>query len=143
MGTRVLVGLNATAVEQLLQTLDSEYFPLVAAFWREATDESDGEIVIVSPEVDRIGSLAVYERIQGMLAHLPDHPLTLDDVKVVGERDPMMARLRRAVPSGFPIEQFDVRITVPDDTSDVGAPVNLHIYRWRLSNERPAVTRRG
>lgn len=45
-----------------------------------------------------------------------------------------MARLRRAVPSGFPIEQFDVRFSVPDDTTEEGTPINLHIYRWRLSN---------
>ena len=141
MGTRVLVGHNATAVEQLVQTLEDDRFPFVAAFWREATEGSDGEIVIVSPEVDRIGSLAVYEQIQSVLARLLDHSLTLDDVKVVGEKDPVMARLRRAVPAGFPIEQFDVRLTVPDETSDVGAPVNLHIYRWRLSNEHPVARR--
>jgi hypothetical protein len=91
----------------------------------------------------RIGSLAVYERIQGLLARLPDHPLTLDDVKVVGEKDPTMARLRRAIPTGFPVEQFGVRLTVPDDTSDIGAPVNVHIYRWRPAKEPSAGTGRG
>lgn len=50
MVTRVLVGLHTTAIEQLLQALDDEHFPYVAAFWREATDGSAGELFIVSPE---------------------------------------------------------------------------------------------
>lgn len=81
MGPRVLVGLNTTAVEQLLQALDDEHFPFVAAFRREATDDRDGE--------------------------------------------------------------FDLRLTVPDDTSDIGAPVNVHIYRWRPAKERSAGTGPG
>jgi hypothetical protein len=143
MVTRILVGLKASAVEQFLTTLDSAHFPFVAAFWQEATDERAGELVIVSPEVDQIGSLAVYERIQGLLARLPGRLLTLDDVKVIGETDPMMARLRRVVPSDFPIEQVDVRFSVPDETSEDSTLVNLHIYRWRLPDGSAAATPRG
>ena len=135
MVTRVLVGPAATAVEQLLHALDDEHFPLVAAFWREATESAAGELVIVSPEVDRIGSLPVYERLQHVLARLHERPLTLDDVTVVGASDPVVARLRRAIPAGFPIETFDVRLGVPDETSEAGFPINVHILRWRLSGQ--------
>lgn len=143
MVTRVLVGPEAAAVERLLQALDDEQFPFIAAFWREATEGSAGELFLVSPDVDRIGSLPVYERLQQILAQLPEHLLTLDDVTVVGETDSAVTRLRGAIPAGFPIEHFDVRISLPDDTSDAGAPVNLHIYRWRLPNVNAAEAQRS
>lgn len=132
MVTRVLVGPAATAVERLLHALEDEHFPLVAAFWREATDSRPGELVLVSPEVDRIGILSVYERLQHVLAGLSGRPLTLDDVTAVGASDPVVARLRRAIPDDFPIENLDVRIGVPDETTEAGSPSNVHVLRWRL-----------
>lgn len=99
MAARVLVEPDLPGGAELIAELDRDGLPMVAAYWRYATEERDLALVIASPSVDVEGRLPILRRIQAALTRLPQVHLLLQDVTVVKERDPLVAKLRCLTPS--------------------------------------------
>ncbi len=114
MVAQVLVGPDIAGGAQLLAKLDQELLPILAAFWRYPTSESDWRFVIASPLVDAEGSLLVYERVQAALQQLPGVRISLREVFAVGEQEPIVRHLRQSLPSNFASDQADVTLTLPN-----------------------------
>jgi len=130
MATTTLVGADPGEIDQLLVALERDNLPIIAAFWRYPTDMAEGRLVIASPEVDRVGSLPVYERIQQALQTVPDAHLWLGDITAVGAGDPLVVKLRSAIPAGYRQRRFDIQTGLPDYSAEAGARVTVHMFRW-------------
>lgn len=135
MATAILVGRDLSAGERLLAELDRESFPVIAAFWRYPTADSDWQLVIASPLVDELGALPVYQRVQEALDRLREARLFLREIVVVGEQDPVVRQLRETLPASFAPEPFSISLAFPGSTpnapylSENDASVSLYVYR--------------
>ncbi len=124
MDTELLVGPDAPGARRLVAALEQQGIGIVAAFWREPTAGADWRLVISSPAVDEEGLRPVYRRIQAILRDAPDIRLSLDQITLVGVRDPIVAMLRadEAVLAIYPTHQITVPVAgyspyVPDDAA--------------------------
>jgi hypothetical protein len=72
MDTAVLVRTEREAAWKLLEDLEKEQFPMTAAFWQYLPDAETWRLVIATPLVDEIGSIAAYTRLQTLLNQLPE-----------------------------------------------------------------------
>jgi hypothetical protein len=130
-----LVAWDLSGGAELLEELDRAQVPVAAAFWRYPSGGSDRRLVIATALVDREGRLAAYGHIQSALDRLPGIRLSLLDVVVIGERDPMVRHLRQHLPARYGPEDFPVSITFPDAYSsapylpDDEVGVTLYVYR--------------
>lgn len=135
MATSTLVGRDLSAGERLLTELDREGFPVIAAFWRYPTADSDWRLVIASPLVDEMGALPIYQRLQAAIDRLREARLRLREIVVVGEQDPVVRQLRETLPADFAPEPFSISLTFPNSSpyapylseNDIG--VSLYVYR--------------
>jgi hypothetical protein len=100
MATTALVAPNVDAGAALVNLLDDREIPVSAALWIRMDAEREWELVLSSREVDRHGSLNVYKRIAKLLQANPIDGISLDHVRLVGERHPLVALLRRVVKTG-------------------------------------------
>ncbi len=135
MAASTLVGRDLSDGERLLAELDREDFPVIAAFWRYPTADSDWRLVIASPLVDEAGALPVYQRLQAALDRLPEARLRLREIVAVGEQDPVVRQLRQTLPAHFAPEQFSISLSFPNSSpyapylSENDASVSLYVYR--------------
>jgi hypothetical protein len=143
----ILVGPDIPGGTRLLAELDREHLPVIAAFWRYPTTESDWQFVLASPIVDAEGSMPVYERIQGVLQRLPDIRIPLRKVVAIGEHDPVLRYLRQSLPVTVPPEGFQGTLTLPNYFSSspyvVGddATVQVYLYRFTPNGSTAAATK--
>jgi hypothetical protein len=73
--------------QRLLEALARKRFSVKAAMWHYFTESEVWTLVIVSPAVDRLGTLAAYTRVQSVLASTNPSTLTLLDIALVSPRD--------------------------------------------------------
>jgi len=83
---KILVRELVVDGQTLLQALERRRFRVEGAFWIQIEGESDDwTLVIASPVVDLVGPLVAYQRIQKVLAELPNlTQLELSDIRAVG-----------------------------------------------------------
>jgi hypothetical protein len=135
MAAPILVGPDVAGGAQLLAKLDQERLPIVAAFWRYLTSESDWRFVNALPLVDREGSLPVYERIQAALQQLPGVRISLREIVAVGEQEPIVRHLRQSMPPAFAPDHFDMTLTLPNyapyspSLAEHEGSVRVYVYR--------------
>lgn len=139
MAASLLVGPDVAGGAQLLAKLEQEQLPIVAAFWRYPTSESDWRFVIASPLVDAEGSLPVYERIQAALQQLPDVRISLREVFAVGEQEPIVRHLRQSMLASIGPDHTDATVTLPNyapyspSLAENEATVRVFVYRLKPS----------
>jgi len=86
------------AGETLLGGLDQAKVDIAAAFWLLSEEERGWQLVIASPEVERIGARAFYGKIADLVAS--SQPLTLSYVSARKPNDQIVDLLRRVVKTG-------------------------------------------
>ena len=133
MVTITLVDPSVDETQRLLDELDRAGFPISAAFWSVAS--GDGQLVIVSPLVDREGGLDAARLVRAALDRRPDVHLKLADMAIVSEGDLVYHRLRMlGLPSKLATPmllnlQFPSLSTyapyIPEDTTDI----KVYVYR--------------
>jgi len=112
---------------QLLQELDRQSFPVLAAFWHRLPEYDTVRLVIVSPEADE-GNLGAYRSIQKALRALPENSLPLSDILPIGVRSKRFQELRRQIEGVLQFVSPDERPPLDGYASE-----DTIIYRWPTS----------
>lgn len=114
---------------KLLEQLDAEpfprRFPVSAALWYYWPEAERWRLVIVSPVADRKGPNYGYTRIQEALSKVKTSSLSLDDITLVGMRDPEFIELKIAVGTPWP-ESLEGRARPLRPFED------SYVYRWAV-----------
>jgi hypothetical protein len=97
----ILVEARIKAGERVIGRLDKANFPVTAAFWYLDDEEGDWRLVIASPVVDMQGPKAAYSLIhRAQKAGLRLAILSVNEIKAVGVRDPIVRLLSSAIATG-------------------------------------------
>ena len=110
---------------KLLEQLDVQRFPVSGGLWYYWPERATWKLVIISPIADAKGPHYGYTRIQEALGKAKTTSLSLDDITLVGMRDPEFIELKNAV--GTPWPEFlggRARPVRPSEDS--------YVYRWAL-----------
>jgi hypothetical protein len=91
-----------TAGAELTRLLDAANFPVTASFWFYFSETNVWKLVIASPRIKDNGPKEAYERIQAVIASIPDNGLkiSLRDVVVLDSTDSLVSLLRIAIVTG-------------------------------------------
>ena len=86
----------------LVRRLDEAHLEVNASLWLYMPDANQWRLVIASPAVKNEGPKRVYQKIQSVLSQAPDDvdKVTLSDISVVENTDPLVTLLRNAVKTG-------------------------------------------
>ena len=89
----------------LVRRLDEAHLEVNASLWLYIPDANLWRLVIASPAVKDEGPKRVYQKIQSVLSQVPDeaYKVTLSDISVVENTDPLVTLLRTAVKTGMGI----------------------------------------
>ncbi len=109
--------------ETLVQTLERQRFPLVAAFWYYDPDRTTWRLFIATRALDRHGPLHAYERIRRALAEMGDVSLSLDDISVVSPFGAQFSELRRQIEG--------MALFAPGRPPKEVVFEDAYVYRWR------------
>jgi hypothetical protein len=92
----------------LVRRLDEAHLEVNAALWLYVPDANLWRLVIASPAVKDAGPKRVYQKIQSVLSQVPDgaYKITLSDISVVENTDPLVTLLRTSVKTGMDISEL-------------------------------------
>ena len=87
------------AGEDLTRQLDQINFPVNASLWLYDSESNIYHLIIASPEVRTYGPIWGYDRIRSILFRNPaiSHTISLNNISVVEDRDPLIISLRSAI----------------------------------------------
>ena len=86
----------------IVRRLDEAHLEVNASLWLYIPEANLWRLVIASPAVKNEGPKRVYQKIQSVLSQVPDaaYKVTLSDISVVENTDPLVTLLRTAVKTG-------------------------------------------
>jgi hypothetical protein len=121
MDTVTLVGNQVNDGQRLLERLQQERIPVMAAGWVKPVEEDRWSLYIATSLVDQYGPANAYRKVYGCLRSLETPWITDSDVKLIGENHPITkdvldimrrnpgripTRSRRPFLGGTPIEEM-------------------------------------
>lgn len=111
--------------ERLLQELDRQRFPIVAALWYYVPERMNWKLIIVSEAANAPGPLEAYMRIQTAMSRLKSLEISLDDVLVMGPRTRDFQDLRRTI-------EGVTRVALSGEHVNLEGVVfeDAYVYRW-------------
>jgi len=112
---------------RLLEELDRQSFPVVAALWHRLQEYDEEKLVVVSPEADQ-GNLPALIKIQNVLRALPESSLQLSDIYPIGVQSKRFQELRREVEGVLGLVPSEKRPSFGGYTSE-----GTFVYRWPSS----------
>jgi hypothetical protein len=89
MDTVALVGSQVNDGWRLVERLQQEKIPILAAGWVKPAEEDRWSLYIATPLVDRNGPAKAYREVYGCLRSLENLWISDSDVKLVGENHPV------------------------------------------------------
>jgi hypothetical protein len=110
---------------KLLEQLDVQRFPVSGGLWYYWPERATWKLVIISPIADAKGPHYGYTRIQKALGKTEPTSLDLDDIMLVGKKDPAFMELKIAVGTPWP-ESLEGRARPMRPFED------SYVYRWAL-----------
>ncbi len=93
------------AGKTLVELLDREKFPVIAAMWLFVPDSNEWRLLVASPKTQTEGPKKAYEEVLRALSTLPKGPerLALKDITLVEPTNPLVTLLRGAIRTGTSI----------------------------------------
>lgn len=85
------------AGEKLVRALDAASIPVTAAFWLLSDEDVGWRLVIVSPEVAKVGARQFYGRLDDCLRTLGDLELSISHITAARPDDATVSLLRAAL----------------------------------------------
>jgi len=82
---------------ELIRVMKQKHVVVDVAAWIYRVESSQWRLVLASPDVNSRGPLQAYQRVQAVLAQLPDFPLSLMDISVEDSKDPLIRALHYAI----------------------------------------------
>lgn len=113
MATDLLVGTLAEDGLAIVSRLESEGFLIQGAFWVRTEDLSPWYLYLITDTLETQGLGESYRRLFQSLAGIPDCPVPLADVKLIGDKEPMalqVLRLTERYPGRDSIQLADVQV---------------------------------
>jgi len=83
MFKKVLVNDLIADGQRLVEALQRQNFPMIAAVWCHLPESLEWRLVLASPVVDQVGPMAAYTKVQSTLAKINPSQLTLSDITVI------------------------------------------------------------
>src|SRR3712207_2306588 len=105
MDKTILVERDIEEGRKLLDLVDAADIPVVAAYWLYRIESGRWRLVLATPLVETVGSTYVYRRLREMFEAGAGVDVALDDVSVVGPRDPIASGLHR-IPGSDRVPEF-------------------------------------
>ncbi len=101
MVTKTLVDRDIERGRRLLEELDREQFPIVAAFWLYNAQSDYWRLFLASPISDQQGPLVTYRIIREALQKLPEQDrVSVFDVTAANTKDVVVEAIRKFVRTG-------------------------------------------
>jgi hypothetical protein len=127
MDTVTLVGNQVDDGWRLLQRLQQEQIPILAASWVKPGDEDRWSLYLATPLVDRVGSLNAYREVYGIIRSLEDRWIDTSEIKLVGENHPVTRDLLDL------LGQFPGRVPTRPRRSLLGGVAidDAYLYPWK------------
>ncbi|MBN8247733.1 MAG: hypothetical protein J0L84_09850 [Verrucomicrobia bacterium] len=98
MVATALVNLDIDAGKSAVRSLDAAGFPVSGAFWLHFPEAEDWRLVLVTPQVNKTGTLKTYERIQEILQDPNQEPsVPLTAITVMSPDEPLVQALRQSI----------------------------------------------
>jgi hypothetical protein len=88
-----LVETTITDASRLIDELDEAGFPIRAALWLYNAEVPLWRLVLASPQVDQLGPLEAYKRVQQIL-RTNTHQLRLSEISLLGPNAPLIEAIR-------------------------------------------------
>lgn len=86
--------------KRLIGLLDAVRFSVRAALWMKLSENQVWNLVIASPEVRINGSKLGYKKVLSILSKIKDADLSLEDIVLIGDQQPMIQILSSALSTG-------------------------------------------
>jgi len=102
MAKEVLLESDITAGARLIEELDKKGADVSAALWFFDPDLSEWKLLLVSPTFEKNGLTASYTMVSEVISSIGDvnKSISIDNIKIVKNNDPMMRLLKGIVRSG-------------------------------------------
>ena len=102
MAKEVLLESDITAGARLIEELDKKGADVSAALWFFYPDLSEWKLLLVSPTFEKNGLTASYTMVSEVISSIGDvnKSISIDNMKIVKNNDPMMRLLKGIVRSG-------------------------------------------
>lgn len=97
MDSAILVNQKIEEGANLIRALDSEHYPVSAAFWFLDPDDKKWKLVIASPNYDTDGPRSVYLVIQRHVSAVSEDGLALTDIAATSPNNKLIKLLRVAL----------------------------------------------
>jgi hypothetical protein len=111
--------------ERLLQELDRQQFPILAAFWYDSPERLAWNLYIVSEVAHQPGLREGYTSIQEVLAGLNGVSLSLGDIMILSPRSTTFQDLRRTIEGVSQMSATGKRVNLEGVSLQ-----DAYIYRW-------------
>ena len=89
MDTETLVEFQIDAGQRLLVQLLRDGFRVKTSFWAKTAEEGIWFLYVASPIVEEKGLAGAYRDLQSSLQRLQGIPLSLSEIKLIGQSNPM------------------------------------------------------
>jgi len=101
--------------KDLINSLDAAKVNFKTALWLFYPESDSWKLIIVSPEVKKIGPTKVYEKIGNVISKMPsERRIALKDISVMRNDDPFISAIRSKIKTGKTISEISVVSTAVD-----------------------------
>lgn len=105
----ILTDEMKNAGRELISRLDNAKFKVNTAMWFFFPESDSWKLIIVSPEVKRLGPTKVYEKIRSIISKMPlETQISLKDISVMKTNEPLISSVRSFIKTGKGISEIPV-----------------------------------
>ena|SRR5258708_37790826 len=114
MAKETLLESDITAGARFIEALDKDGNPINAALWFYYPDLSQWKLLLTSPKFDKSNPTISYTEVSKILSAQDeaDQNISIADVKILGEKDPLRVLLKAIIRTNKGIHQIRMKSSV-------------------------------